>query len=402
MNHSEQGQPGLDPTKSSDQYQADFPSGKPQEYVTKDCHAYSHRPMDDDPWKVNAADWPMHGSLNEKLMFLLNYAVLAPSILNTQPWRFSLADGYIRLEEDCSRRMLVADPEGRESTISCGAALMNLQVATRSFGCDLEIEVMPKSQPVNTLAAIRLDERQRHPTEVDQQLREAMKIRRTFRFSFDRRPVDPHLLHEFSKLARPYNVDLTWIVTPERNRAVAQVVAEAEKVHLSDPDFKQEIRLWLQRRRSEDHESLRELYTRMGSASGHSPQSRAHPDQGTLSGAEAARSFATPESGSARQYALAESSPALVLLATENDSRSEWLSAGQALQRVLLTATVAGLSASYLNPPIELPQLRRELATKFEIRILPQVLLRLGFGRTIPPTPRRTVRKVLTLTSVGQ
>jgi hypothetical protein len=69
------------------------------------------------------------------------------------------------------------------------------------------------------------------------------------------------------------------------------------------------------------------------------------------------------------------------------------------LQLVLLAATDAGLSASYLNPPIELPHLRRETAAAFDTKIMPQVLLRLGHGKSISPTPRRTIREVLTLSA---
>jgi nitroreductase len=355
--------------------------------------------MDCDPWKIDAADWPSQGTPHEKLIFLLNYAVLAPSILNTQPWQFYLADGSLRLDEDPSRRMSVVDPEGRESTISCGAALMNLHIAARGFGHDVEIEIMPKVQSANALAAVRLQEGPRHPSETDRRLRDAIKIRRTMRAGFDQTPVDPNLLEQLAKLASRHDVALTWVTAPERKRAVAEIVADAERVHLSDPQFRQELRLWLQQRRSEDHESLRELHARMGPASGHSPQGRLGRNQATVSGADMARTFATPESASASQYALTESSPVLVLLATAGDSRGDWLSAGQALQLVLLAATDAGLSASYLNPPIELPHLRRETAAAFDTKIMPQVLLRLGHGKSISPTPRRTIREVLTLSA---
>lgn len=246
----------------------------------------AERLMDADPWKIDAADWPTHGTPDDKLIFLLNYAALAPSILNTQPWHFHLADGVLRLDEDRSRRMMVVDRDGRESTISCGAALMNLAIAARSFGHDLTIETAPDSQSGDALATIRLDERRGEPSDADRRLREAIKIRRTVRFDFAAKPVDPDLLREFAGLARLHDVSLASIAAPDGKRVVAELVGEAEKVHLDDPDFRQEIRHWLQQRRSEDHESLREFYVRMGSASGHSPHGGPRPDQATLTGAD--------------------------------------------------------------------------------------------------------------------
>jgi nitroreductase len=53
------------------------------------------RSLDGNPWDVTAVDWPDRGTPEEKLIFLLQYAVLAPSILNSQPWQFEFRDGRL-------------------------------------------------------------------------------------------------------------------------------------------------------------------------------------------------------------------------------------------------------------------------------------------------------------------
>lgn len=58
------------------------------------------------------------------------------------------------------------------------------------------------------------------------------------------------------------------------------------------------------------------------------------------------------------------------------------LQAGQAMQRVLLTATVEGLSSSFLWKVIEVPGARRSLRELIGGGLWPQALLRLGYART--------------------
>jgi hypothetical protein len=86
---------------------------------------------------------------------------------------------------------------------------------------------------------------------------------------------------------------------------------------------------------------------------------------------------------------------ALLVLSTQRDGTAEWVRAGEALQRVLLRATAAGLFASYFAQPIETPALRRRLAEVIGDTGAPQVMFRLGYGLEPRPTPRRTIDDVL-------
>ena len=87
-------------------------------------------------------------------------------------------------------------------------------------------------------------------------------------------------------------------------------------------------------------------------------------------------------------------SPQLAVLATARDDPADWLRAGQALQRVLLTATVAGLAASFLYQPIELHDMRQSTGW-WPWPECPQIILRLGYGPPGAASPRRRVDAVL-------
>ncbi len=118
----------------------------------------------------------------------------------------------------------------------------------------------------------------------------------------------------------------------------------------------------------------------------------------TPAAALAIRSFDHGAGQAARDQALAEGSPALVVLATPGDTPRDWLAAGEALQRMLLAVTAGGFAASFLNQPIEVPGLRSQLAAELgppEEVGHPQILLRIGRRPKPLPAPRRPVRDVV-------
>src|SRR5689334_11811216 len=81
------------------------------------------------PWAFDTA-----GGLGAAWRRVLMAAVAAPSIHNSQPWRFRLHMGAVDVLLDRERQMHVADPSGRELTLSVGAAVFNLRVAMLAGG----------------------------------------------------------------------------------------------------------------------------------------------------------------------------------------------------------------------------------------------------------------------------
>src|SRR5215213_12037174 len=134
----------------------------------------------DEPWHVSEEDYPAAGESEEKLRFMLNYAVLAPSGHNTQPWLFSVSDGEVELRADRTRGLPVVDPEDRALVISCGAALFYLRAALRHFGYAGEVETFPDPEDPDLLARISLG-REQEATEEDQRLFRAIPKRHSNR-----------------------------------------------------------------------------------------------------------------------------------------------------------------------------------------------------------------------------
>ena len=345
----------------------------------------------DNPWMVNPTDFPAGGTPNEQLLFLLNYAVLAPSILNTQPWRFRIDGDEVEISADRRRILPVTDPQGRELLISCGAALLNLRVAMRGFGCGCEVKILSDVKAPDFIAKVRLTGVKTSSNQ-DKRLRDAICVRGTNRREFADRPLDPGLLTKLAAAARRERATLIFIDGTDAKREVTDLVNEAEQMLLSDPGYRHELANWIGRRAGETLSPAREGFVGMA---GHLPTL---PDQAHLrmvNAVSTARRFSSGEEAIARQTTHIAAAPVLALLTTDDDTPESWIAAGQALQSALLFATSVGVSASFLNPPTEVPILRLKLARIFGTTAMAQVLLRFGYGPEIGHEGRQPISDVI-------
>ena len=154
-----------------------------------------------DPWKISEDDFPGSAEAEEKLRFFLNYAVLAPSGHNTQPWLFKVKANEVDLYTDRTRGLPVVDPEDRALVISCGAALFHLRVAMKHFGYEDGVEVLPDPGDPDLLARVRLGP-SHEETEEGRALFEAIPRRHSNRGPFEPRPVPEELLSALQAAAR--------------------------------------------------------------------------------------------------------------------------------------------------------------------------------------------------------
>ena len=175
-----------------------------------------------------------------------------------------------------------------------------------------------------------------------------------------------------------------FVVTAQRE-TITHLVTEADRVQMSDPRFRRELAHWMRINQPAADDGM------PGYAIGMSELESAV-------GPLVVRTFDLGSRQAAKDEDLARGSALLAVLTTANDDIADWIAAGQAMQRVLLTATAAGLRASFLNQPIEVPSLRRQLQNTLGLAGQPQLLLRFGYGTSGAPTPRRSVSDMLTTT----
>ncbi|WP_433716532.1 Acg family FMN-binding oxidoreductase [Nocardia sp. CA-084685] len=305
----------------------------------------------------------------------LALAVRAPSVHNTQPWRWRIADHCVQLYLDPARALSSTDADQRDMVLSCGAALHHLRVAFAALGWSAVVHRLPSPAEPNHLATIELV---RHrPNSQDLALSAAIPRRRTDYRHFSSWPVPPGYLGLVSERAA-------------RLGAVVRQVSGTPRELLDDP-----LRDAAQRR-AEDLEKYRLELAEWSGRHGIQDDvlaggaTRVRTDDEFPAGA-----FAGPQlTGEVHEPDFAE----LLVLGTSGDDRQSRLCAGEALSAVLLTATNVGLATCVLTEPLEIPALRPQVRAA-GLEGYPQALIRVGWAPTssdpLPMTPRREIEEVL-------
>jgi nitroreductase len=332
-------------------------------------------------WNISETDYPTGGSVGEQLEFALHYAVLAPSSHNTQPWLFKVEDTAIEVYADRARALPVCDPDDRELVISCGTAVFHTRIALRHFGHGDVLEILPKNHDADFLARIaRGDPYEATPEE--QKLFRAIQKRRTNRSGFEDRKVPDGLLVDLQQAARVEGATLHVVRGENRRNAVVDLVAEGDRTQMAQKSFRRELAAWVRSNRSTQQDGI------PGYGFGFT-------DIVSVGGPFVIRTFDLGGFQAAKDRELAAGSPVIAVLHTEADNPRDWIAAGQALARVLLRARADGVWASFLNQPIEVEELRPKLRDAVDITGFPQILLRMGYGPEVRPTPRRGLRDVM-------
>jgi len=313
-------------------------------------------------------------------------ATRAPSVLNTQPWSFRATGGetdqfdVIELWADSSRKLTEMDPSGREMLISCGAALFNLTLALAALGRSHTCEFFPDENLPDELAKVVLRGSHRTSEEEDT-LFAALSARRTSRQPFHGDDVPSSIIASLRHAAQREGTRLDEPKDSQETN-VAALLHEADVAQRNDESLVAEAQTWVG---EESPHDAGIPVNRLGPR----PKGLSDPVRDLSLGAS------NPDRGSA---AFPHPGKLLVLL-THSDTPMDQLQAGRALQRVWLTATAEGVSVALHTSPTEVPELRPLLRDPDSGIGVPQIVLRLGYGPSPAPTPRRAVVDVLATTT---
>jgi nitroreductase len=304
-------------------------------------------------------------------------ARLAPSILNCQPWRFHATPERIDVFVVPDRAPTLLDTTGREVYLSLGAAVLNLRLALGAAGVAATVEPVPSQLDPHLAATVRVGGR----TELTADERaafDAIPTRRTSRLPFADELV-PY--EDFDRLQEAAAVEGAHLqaATGLHLKVVSGAIREADRVQRDDTELVDDASLWtLHRNGREDVGIPTELL-------GPRPS-----DPTAL-----VRDFAFGQPTADRPTADFEKSALVAVLLTSGDGRADWLRGGMALERVLLAAAARGLSVGLLSQPTEVSDLRRLVRDPMTKWRHPQIVLRIGYGETPPPTPRLPLGEVL-------
>lgn len=310
------------------------------------------------------------GLSHQQLNRVLESSCAAPSLLNSQPWAFVLADDRIEVLADPHRRLPYGDPDGRQVRLACGAALFNLRLGLARVGVRSRVWLLPGG-PGGPLAVVRNG---------------GFTV-----LTLRRGELERAIAHRHSN-TRPYFA--TQVPLPHQQ--VLARAAETEQALLrlvSDPGRLAHLRGWTAAAHQE--QLLRPGWTaervawtdRPGGNDGISSHT------GLFGGGQ----WGTPRGSTTTDIPVLDDGadsgvhPLVGVLRTEADDARAQIQAGQAVQSVLLAATSLGLSASSLPELIEVPLARSAVHALLSGAGYAQAVLRLGFAGPALPTPRRPI-----------
>jgi len=326
------------------------------------------------PWNVKENKFPVNGKMSSKLKFLLNYAILAPSGHNSQPWKFALADNLIEILPDYSKTRKEVDPLNRELFISLGAAAKNIEIAALNFGMMYEKDILNDKIVIKFKNGVSLSS--------STELFKAIVKRNTNRGEYYVKSIEKEKIEAINKIPGK-DAFIKIIEDKDSKKEVAKLVQMADIVWFKSRSLTKELTEWLR----DDLETSKDgLPTSVLSLY------KVAVEMKYLfsSDSEYAKKRAKKDSDQAIN------SPIIIAVATKEDKIKDWIEAGGVFETLALKLTSLGLNSGFFNTVVQLKNPRNNIAKIFKINGVVQMLLRVGYAKEkMIRTQRRPIDEVL-------
>jgi ribosomal protein L7Ae-like RNA K-turn-binding protein len=285
-------------------------------------------------WDVKESDFPNNSSSEEKLTFLLNYAILAPSNYNSQPWKFNVSESEIQVFADKSKWLKVADTDRREQYISIGCALENLIIAAEHFGYNCSVSYFPG--PEDLVAVVSLQAGSRLPS--DSRLFYAITSRQANRNPYEPQAISDADLETINSVSSGADASIFITSDSATKKRFLDLVTQADGIQYSDVNYKSELGRWL-------------------GLGGMGPTGI----KAKMAQFEVAFLDVGPQQ-TKKDSELINSTSYFGFISTANNDSISSIEAGRILERFWLSATSLGISLHPMSQALEVQQTKTELA----------------------------------------
>lgn len=310
---------------------------------------------------------------------VVTLATRAPSLHNTQPWRWRIVrDDLLELFAAHDRRLPTLDPRGRLMMLSLGAALHHAVVAARAVDRAVEVERLPDGPP-DLVARVHLGEH-RPAGPAERVALASLVARRTDRRPFTSWALPEERLRDLAAVAATYGVAAVRLDTGQRV-AVERLVGAAAARQAASPVLVEEVGTW------------------WGTTSPHGGVPGALVPDRLVDPLGIGRCHdGTLPTGPVEDCASEHT--AVLVLCHRDDDPAGWLATGEAMSAVWLDAIAEGLGVVPVSLPVEVTEVRERLRDDvLGLLAHPQLLLRVGWPHTasarLAPSPRRPLDDVI-------
>lgn len=333
-----------------------------------------------DAWDINKVVFQDLKTEEEKIRFLLRFAVLAPSSHNTQPWIFSVSTNKVNILLEPTRLLAASDKNDRQAYLSIGCAVENLSIAAEYFGYTVTQSLFPESGAVASLSFVA--DASAHTG--NDQLIQSVLNRVTNRNKYSVTDDLPSDLLKKIKLLESTRTKIFLVTEKQEKEKIADIAVAASVEAMDDPDFRQELSKY-----------VRSNLT--SSKIGMPAFGFGIPTLASLVFPKLIKRFNLNRLAQKQdKNLLASHTPALVVIATEGDTATDWIIAGRLYEKIALFATSSGLSTAMWASPIQIGDHHLALKNLLGTNLRPQALFRLGYAIKKPPhSPRIPVAEVI-------
>jgi nitroreductase len=317
--------------------------------------------------------------LDANLRDIVRYATLAANGHNTQPWLFRISDRAVHILPDLARRTPIVDPDDHHLYVSLGCAAENLALAASAIGRPGDLRFDPQND-----GTIILDFSPGAAS--PSPLYDAIPQRQSTRAVYDGRSVPHANLVQLQEAAKIPGVELVLITDRGQLQRLRDLVVAGNSAQMADPRFVEELKAWIRFNPRSAINSGDGLY---GPASG-------NPSMPDWLGSHMFDLVFRAGSENDKYSRQLDSSAGAAIFFGAKADHEHWVRVGRACQRFALQATALGLKHAFVNQPLEVAELRSDLASLAGLPgQRPDLVMRFGYGPTLPKSPRRPIDAVI-------
>lgn len=311
---------------------------------------------------------------------LARAVVRAPSVHNTQPWWLELPDGEALVFERRDLELPFHDALGRDRSISCGAAIANLDLGMRVLAQRPDVALLPDPGRPELVARLTVT-RTVPPTDTDLHRYSAIARRRSYRHAFGDAELSDYDVKDLIAASTSEGVQVKVLRGGEDLTALAEVLEYAALTVARDRGYQRELTLWT------IHDGAGPARS-TGIADGTLPSS-------SLPWAGLVRpNTALPDRDTLAQRLERET---VLVFLTPGDTRLDHLRTGIGMQHTWLAAVDMGLAGAVQTQPLHLSEARASFIEKLGLAGYPQLLMRVGHPAVsgLPQSPRQRAANLL-------
>lgn len=322
--------------------------------------------------------------MKETIKFLLQYAILAPSTHNTQPWLFKISNSSCEIRLNPDLRLPEADQKGRDAYISIGCCIENLVLAAKYFGMFEKVEYHLQD---NLVAEVFFHDSTGIQDQYEYLLSAILK-RMNARGVFEPRTVDQALVDRICRIvSQEYNfkpfIETIFSKSKDDINSLASLTAQGLKLAYKKPSFRKEMSRWIHHNLSKKRDGMPGYALKM-------------PFLLSFIIPTAIRFFNLGKLLAKLNYKSFSSAPLVCGLFCANDLEKSWLLVGKVAERIMLEFQSRGLQTSIFVASIEMGDLYKNVQKVFRTNLRPQLLFCIGYMKTTQPkTPKHSVEEKL-------